>query len=243
MRYQGGKTMVGRHIARIIQRTLDKYPDRTYFEPFVGAGGVLRHIKAKKVRICDGLADTTRFWNALLHNDWLPPKRQVTESEFLRQKKQKPSAMRFYVGHQFSFGGQFFHGFIKNSGKTPWLGIKLLRDKVQANTGRVSVCTNRDYQRHSPRNMIIYCDPPYRGTTGYTGRGDFDHTKFWALMEEWSKHNIVFVSETKAPRGWSTVWSRAIKVVGGNFQNGRMIDNTLERRERLFVHKSNVNKL
>jgi DNA adenine methylase len=44
-----------------------------------------------------------------------------------------------------------------------------------------------------PDNSIVYCDPPYEGTTAY--RDDFDHC-------------TVFVSEYNAPPEWECVWQQ-----------------------------------
>ena len=41
--------------------------------------------------------------------------------------------------------------------------------------------------------MLIYCDPPYQHTTGYS-TGGFDHDKFWDTMRKWSKNNYIFIS-------------------------------------------------
>lgn len=43
-------------------------------------------------------------------------------------------------------------------------------------------------------NSVIYCDPPYKGTTGY--KSDFDHDKFY----DWCrKQNNIFISEYQMP--------------------------------------------
>lgn len=53
---------------------------------------------------------------------------------------------------------------------------------------------------------VVYCDPPYRGTTGYK-TGTFDHDAFdtWA-EEQVTKGAQVFVSEFNAPPHWEVVW-------------------------------------
>lgn len=49
-----------------------------------------------------------------------------------------------------------------------------------------------------PSNCIIYCDPPYQGTTEYA-EGGFDHDKFWDWAREKSKTHKVYISEYNAP--------------------------------------------
>jgi site-specific DNA-adenine methylase len=55
--------------------------------------------------------------------------------------------------------------------------------------------------------MLIYCDPPYKHTQGYSA-GGFEDEKFWNKMREWSKDNVVFISEESAPKDFKVVWSR-----------------------------------
>ena len=55
--------------------------------------------------------------------------------------------------------------------------------------------------------MLIYCDPPYKFTQGYS-TGEFNHDEFWELMRKWSKHNCVFISEESAPKDFNVIWKR-----------------------------------
>jgi DNA adenine methylase len=60
----------------------------------------------------------------------------------------------------------------------------------------------KDYRELNPEGYIIYCDPPYEGTTQYSKKlvGDFDTNEFWSIMRKWSNNNKVFISEYNAPR-------------------------------------------
>jgi DNA adenine methylase len=80
-----------------------------------------------------------------------------------------------------------------------------------------------------PDGSLIYCDPPYEGTTGYTN--PFDHTKFWEWVRVKSEINDVFVSEYSAPDDFEVLWEREIS----SFV--RRNDNST-RHERLFRLKS-----
>ena len=62
-----------------------------------------------------------------------------------------------------------------------------------------------DYRRLCDRvsGAVIYCDPPYAGTTSYCH--SFDSQAFWRYVNELSKTNIVLVSESTAPEGWMPV--------------------------------------
>ena len=66
---------------------------------------------------------------------------------------------------------------------------------------------NKSYSDYEPKNMLIYCDPPYRETEGYS-TGEFNHELFWETMRKWSKNNCVFISEDSAPSDFKVVWKR-----------------------------------
>ena len=50
-------------------------------------------------------------------------------------------------------------------------------------------------------NSVVYCDPPYKGTTGYLS--SFDHDRFWNWVRR--QNNPVFVSEYEAPQDIKTI--------------------------------------
>lgn len=72
------------------------------------------------------------------------------------------------------------------------------------------VFTSGSYEEMDiPPNSIIYCDPPYAGTTKY--KDHFDHDKFWDWCDQQvSKGQKVFVSEYKAPEGWRCIWQKEV---------------------------------
>jgi DNA adenine methylase len=78
------------------------------------------------------------------------------------------------------------------------------------------------YELELPPNSIIYCDPPYEGTTKYAN--DFDHSFFWTWVRDISKQgHAVFVSEYSAPADFVCIWEREAKSslsangkIGGN---------------------------
>lgn len=49
-----------------------------------------------------------------------------------------------------------------------------------------------------------------KGTKQYSNSKNFNHDEFWLLMEEWSKDNIVLVSELQAPSNWRCIWEGEI---------------------------------
>jgi len=57
-------------------------------------------------------------------------------------------------------------------------------------------------------NAVIYCDPPYKGTTKY--KDDFNHDEYWDWVRTMSKDNIVICSEYEAPEDFDCIWSKEL---------------------------------
>src|SRR5665811_413022 len=58
-------------------------------------------------------------------------------------------------------------------------------------------CSYQDLE--IPPNSLIYCDPPYEGTTAY--KDGFNHVAFWQwCRDKANEGHIVFVSEYNAPK-------------------------------------------
>ena len=86
-----------------------------------------------------------------------------------------------------------------------------------------------DYRTFNPEpGTLVYCDPPYANTTGYS-LGGFNHDEFWKTMRSWSSNGaVVLVSEYDAPEWAEEVWSR------GALQSLRKNDNRTAAVEKLF---------
>lgn len=55
-------------------------------------------------------------------------------------------------------------------------------------------------------NTLIYCDPPYQGTTGYGNK--FNHEDFWQWVRYGSFGNYVIISEENAPDDFACIWKK-----------------------------------
>ena len=96
-------------------------------------------------------------------------------------------------------------GYARSSGKTCYAAtsqrsllkqLPLIQD-VEFHSG--------SYTQFKPENMLIYCDPPYQGTTSYGAVGEFNHEEFWDTMRKWSENNTVVISEYNAPDDFECV--------------------------------------
>lgn len=84
-----------------------------------------------------------------------------------------------------------------------------------------------------PNNSVIYCDPPYAGTTKY--KDSLNHIKFWDWCREKSKEgHQVFISEYNAPEDFECVWEGEVI----NSLNNQT--NIKKATERLFKYKGEM---
>lgn len=225
MKYFGGKVRVGKEIANLIN---DMKPD-TYHEPFCGMYGVGRHVVSRQ----RSGADTHTDLICLLHSvqtGWVGPE-NVSEAVYQRQKKQESNGLRGFVGFGCSFGGKFFGGYArdktgrnyaKNASRTLVKLAPMIKDVVFFEQNYLDYVINDD---------IIYCDPPYMGTTGFS-QGQFNSNEFWEWVREISKETCVLVSEYKAPSDFKVIWQKSIQT-DMNSRTGKK----LNRIEKLFQLK------
>lgn len=221
MRYLGGKRRIAKPITETILATCGT-GNSEYFEPFVGGGAVGARFggKFERVSYSDSSPDLIEMWAALL-DGWTPPE-VVTVAEYKALRdSDEPSALRGFVGFGGSFGGKWFGGYARggfNSNGAPRnhqaeSRRAVLKD-IQGMRGAGSTrfaCADFADVDPSP-GSVVYCDPPYVGTTGYSGVGEFDAERFWATAERWASAGAhVFVSSYAAPDDWPVIWEQALR--------------------------------
>jgi len=234
--YQGGKKRIGKRIAKVIKRVENSLIENDilpYLEPFCGMCGVLVHFAAvndREVYASDIHPDLILMWKAV-QKGWKPPQK-CSKREYSKLRTSPPSPKRAFMGFAGSFGGNFFSGGfrIKNGGPD-FLG-QAYRGLMKAakDVKNVKFDGPISYDEYDPKNMLIYCDPPYQGNKlGPKLFQEFDHEKFWKTMRKWSRNNLVFISEWTAPKDFVKIWSTE-SVNANSSATVRYID-------CLFVHK------
>lgn len=245
--YHGGKQRICKKIAqKISEYVLDdaRFSSiKGYCEPFSGMGGVYRHIP-------DLLGDITYLaggtngsvivmWEkataeARKGNTWEPPA-SVSEEEYNRMKRDpQDTADKGFVGHQFSFGGQYFHGYGPKYGKTVSARDAAAKRANDIANSLIPVKFSKgDYKQYTGlKRYIIYCDPPYVNTECRYGKSSkFDNDEFWDWAREIAKDNIVFVSNYDSPKGTEIVYRSDHHLTG--FQSAK----TRSRSECLYLVK------
>ena len=201
MWYMGGKSKNGKKIAEYLESQRDK--NSIYFEPFCGSCAVGKHLKDKRI-FSDFNPYLISLWNAVVHDNWVPP--DFVDEETYQARKLligKPEEIGF-CGVT-SFGGKWFRGYPRNKEGSSYyfLGSKksLLKDRL--------LLLKAEFKHSSyhlleiPDGSLVYCDPPYRGTTDYFCA--FNHFFFWKWVRKLSQRCIVYISEKTAPRDFEAV--------------------------------------
>jgi DNA adenine methylase len=201
MRYLGGKYKIRKQISCYLESVRG---GRDYLEPFVGSAAVLQEMRGARTASDSNKALITMY--KALQEGWLPPD-SITEEMYAhyRMTQDEDDPLTAFIGIGCSFGGKWFGGYARGGIKRNYAReaksslvklVPFIKD-VHFNT-----CSYSDY---TPKNMLIYCDPPYEDTTGYGN--NFDSLSFWNVMREWSENNIVVISEFKAPSDFRCVLS------------------------------------
>ena len=213
MKYLGGKNNIGKEIAEFLNEHYTNDLD-AYLEPFAGSLGVFKFMtNGEKPCIANDIQpDIIQLWKELRDGTLQIPE-TFSETEYKQAKLlASPSSLKAIAGFGLSFGGKWFGGYAQKSAGTSGRNylsefknsIEPIRKAIQKNN---VFFNSKSYLDFEPHNMLIYCDPPYERTQGYS-TGDFNNELFWNTMREWSKTNIVFISEQTAPDDFDIVWSK-----------------------------------
>lgn len=236
MQYLGGKSKIAKTIVSVM---LKKYPETTHvWDAFCGGLSVSKAFTKAGKRVLasdENLALITMYKAAAA--GWDPPI-GVTDAQ-RRAALSLPDTDPFKAFARIGagFGGSWFGGFARGaadgSSRRSYADESrraLLDDVAHVKT---FACANFLTLSAEPEpGLLIYCDPPYAGTTGYR-QGRFDHAAFWQRCREWVAAGVpVFVSEYAAPDDFVEIWSREQLSTVSRDKSKRVM------RECLFHHRS-----
>ncbi len=209
MRYLGGKSRIAKRIAPHITNTGRSH----YVEPFVGGLAVL----AEVVHAFDGVVaadvhgDLIDMYRAI-QQGWVPPS-ELSEDEYTRLRGEPPSPLRTFAGFGASFGGKWWGGYARSPSRPSQNYASQTRNSLLKAKQRGCFAATVEFVHKSVfefdvpadvdlSDFVIYCDPPYAGTTKYANTGKFDHDAFWTTAKRWSNQGaLVIISEYTAPYG------------------------------------------
>lgn len=231
IKYMGSKSRIAKHIVPIIQKYIDENKSAFYLEPFVGGANVIDKIK------CPNKfgSDKNKYLIALLKHVQSGGQLYDSVSKDLYDKARAAfnngDTSEFEdwevgnIGFIASFNGRWFDGGYAKAGYEKTKNGQRYRDYYrEAKDNLMNQAPNLngiefrdcDYKRIiDPRGCVFYCDPPYANTKQYKNAANFDYDEFWQTMRDWSKNNIVIISEQNAPDDFEVIWeqpvSRSIK--------------------------------
>jgi len=236
MKYMGSKASVAKHILPIILK--DRIDGQWYVEPFLGGANIIDKVRGNRLggEINNYIAE---MWTALI-SGWVPPALDKDTYNSIRDNKgDYELPLVGWAGIACSYSGKWFGGFagvVKTKGGVRDYQAEAMRNVENQLNGLTGVSvTGCGYEELDiPNNSIVYCDPPYEGTTKY--KDDFDHVRFW----QWCRDMVLqghkaFVSEYKAPDDFVSVWNQEVK--SSLSANGKVGGNKTSV-EHLFQHRS-----
>jgi len=224
--YHGGKQRIGKKLAEeIVDEALaiaddEDFQIKGYCEPFCGMLGVYQHIPELfeeggltklKYKAGDTNGSLIKMWEKM-QKKWVP-EYKCSKKCFERLKNDgKVSAKKGFLGFIYSFRGIYFSSYTKRTTQRVKNTIERMKNIAQK-LEDVIFSSGKYDQFSNLRGYVIYCDPPYQKQSEYyidTGkerkRLTFDNDKFFEWCRRMSKHNIVFVSEFKAPKDFDQIW-------------------------------------
>lgn len=210
MKYMGSKNRIAKFILPIILK--DRREGQWYVEPFVGGGNIIDKVGGNRIG-----SDSNKYSIEALRsirddiNDLPKDNTQFTEVMYKELRFDDSYIFKGYIGFAGSYSGKWLGGWCRDGlGKRDYIA-ESYRNAVKQSPFLNSVdllCCKYD-ELYLPNNSIIYCDPPYAGTTQYKDK--FDSDKFWQWCRDKTlEGHQVFVSEYNAPDDFKCLWSKEI---------------------------------
>lgn len=225
MKYMGSKNRIAKHLLLIMLE--HRREGMTWVEPFVGGANMIDKVEGERIG-----ADLNKYLIEALKlirdkpND-IPE--LITEDDYQELKDKKElNGITGFAGFAMSFGGKWFRGYRRDVAGTEGcidnMKIQTRRSKQNAikQSGKLQgvVFVAKSYaDLEIPKNSLIYCDPPYEGTTSYKDK--FKHDDFWQWCREKAKEgHKIFVSEYNAPEDFKCIWSKEVSTTLNTSKKG-----------------------
>jgi DNA adenine methylase len=208
MQYLGGKSRIAKPVSEIINKVSF---DRNFVSLFCGSCA----IESKIISVSKTLNDSHEYLISMfqaIQLGWKIPD-DITKEQYdnIKNHKDENKALSGFAGFACSFGGKWFGGYahLKNyeyKNYALYSKNSLLR-KMKGLQDAQFTCL--DYRQvYIPNGSVVYCDPPYEGTTKYSNSNDFNHNQFWDYMRLIGKNNTIFISEYNAPKDFISIWEK-----------------------------------
>lgn len=238
MVYLGSKQRIIKNILPYMLS--DKY--NIFVDLFCGGCSVIENVPKKYRRI----ANDKNFFLISMWKEFLAGNinafEKITKEEYNyyneKRKFAKPelsieNAKIGWVGFLASFRGKFFNGYAGATNGRNYINehiLNILQQKSRLD-GVEFICEDYSNVEFNEKS-IIYCDPPYKDTTGYCE--EIDHNDFYKwVRQKINEGHRVFISEYTAPADFVVIYQESI--------NNSM--NNTTATEKLFVHETQYNEV
>lgn len=222
----GSKAKYAEDILRAIKEEIVGYepisclPYTQWVEPFVGGANMIDKVPKSFKRIGNDINIHLINMFQEIQKGWKPPD-TISEKEYKQLMNKSDisfgcleSPLIGFVGIGCSYSGKWFGGYARgndNNGNPRNYCLESKKNVLkQLNNIKDVIFINGNYfEMNILTPSIIYCDPPYKGTTKY--KTNFDHDRFWEWCDEMIKRgHKVFVSEYNAPKDWRCIWEKSV---------------------------------
>lgn len=212
MKYMGSKNRHAKELLAIMLH--NRQQEQYYVEPFAGGFNIIDKVDGN--RIGNDIHHYLVELFKAVQGGWQPPD-TITEQQY-QHIKNNPDVYEHeligFVGFGCSYSGKWWGGYARgddNKGNPRNYCMESKKNILAQYKGLqgIKIFNQNYWELEIPDNSIIYCDPPYEGTTKY--KFNFNHDKFWEWCDNMvSKGHTVFVSEYNAPDGWKCVWQKEV---------------------------------
>lgn len=249
MNYQGSKQRICKYIVPIIQKVIDDNDIHYYLEPCVGGLNVIDKIKCDRKFAYDINKYLIYLYIHIKSGGKLPE--TVTKETYDRArtawynnnaKKEFEDWEIGCYGWLCSYNGRgYLGGWSYEGDEHRKDGTVVHRNYYQERKNNLlkqfeqplcqdimfGISDYKDLQGMS--NYVIYVDPVYQNAKKMD-YSKINYTEFWNKMREWSKDNIVFISELEAPDDFKCIWQQEVSRSIKANDKSRAV-------EKLFIYK------
>lgn len=203
MQYLGGKSRLG---GRIVQAILDDLGVKHLtlaVDLCSGAGGVTHRLAdvADRVVAVEAHPGLVALHKAV-QSGWVPPE-HVSEAEYQEVRRgNQTTAIAAFVGFGCSFGGKWWGGYARTeAGNTSARNYALNARRAVLKETRPNIDhVNADALTFEIDTEVVYCDPPYEGTTGYDAIAVAEDGSWWRRLADLaSPERACYLSEYAEP--------------------------------------------
>lgn len=243
MKYMGSKARLSKDLAPLINKLIKGNGIQLYVEPFVGGANMIEHIECEKKIGSDINAYLIQMWK-LLQDGWTPPKEISKElyNDIKLNRDKYEKATVSVAGFLSTYNAKFFGGYAgivktKIGTERNYYDESVRNIMKQIEKLKHVEFINADYTHFNGlENAVVYCDPPYEGTTKYGSNKEFHYERFWDWVRHINQKNIVLISEYKAPDDFVAIYEKSLTTTLD--KNSRKKD-----VEKLFIHQDRLWRL